>query len=165
MSTNITNAIQGGNVALSKAGLATGTTTTSTIAAAVNYTINGKYMAQKAIATNAATPTTDAVTGAAFNGMTANKACVFVYCLDSAGAIKVAQGKVVPYTDTTAGSTICPFPLIPDTLTPIGYMVIKAGATTVGTWTFGSNNWATTGITVDTPVDVMSLPPSDPVTA
>jgi hypothetical protein len=163
---NLTNSVQGGNLALSKAGLATGTTTTSTIGSAVNYTIGGKFQAQKAAASNFATPTTDAVSGKAFNAMSANQACAFLYALDSAGNVKVAQGKIVPWLDTSANSTPVPLPRdLPDTLTPFGYLVVKAGATLSGTWLFGSNNWSTTGITVDTAVDIMTPPAVDPLTA
>ena len=86
------------NFCTSKAGLAVGTTTTTTTANASLYCIAGKaYTA--AGASNAATPTTDAVTGAAFTALALNKAGVFVICLDTSGALKIVQGGIVDYTD------------------------------------------------------------------
>lgn len=156
----------GGNLVFSKAGL-TGlsgaATTFSTAAAAIQFANAGK-MLSKAQVSGGATPTTDAVSGVA-NTLVANQAVCYAWCLDAAGTVKIVAGKVVAYTDTTAGSTKVELPLVPSTLTPFSYSVVKAGSTTVGTWTLGTSNWNATGIVVDTPVDLFSWPSTPPLTA
>lgn len=149
----------GANFCTTKAGL-TGisgaATTYSTGAAAQTYAVNGKA-ATKAQVSGGATSITDLNTGVAFTGLTANKGSVFVWALNAAGTVAVAQGSVEPLD--AAGAFVNPpqFPRLPDSNTAFAYVVIKAGATTVGTWTFGSSNWNSTGITVSV-VDVLMLP-------
>jgi len=96
MSYNINNAIFGGNVALSSAGL-TGlsgaATTYSTGATAVTYAIGGKLYS-KAQVSGGTTPTTDVVTGATFKALGKNQGCVFVWTLDASGNYGVAQGPI-----------------------------------------------------------------------
>lgn len=171
-----------------------GGATTFTIAAAggatgLIYTIGGKYAPLKANAAGIATPVNDAgsalalnataASGAAFRPLTtqqaiassgltmvqAGSACVFVFGLDAAGNVRVAQGKVVPYVDTSALSTICPLPVLPDWMTPFAYAVVKYTSATAQSWTFGAGLWNVAGITIDTPVDVMDVPAVDPITA
>lgn len=139
------------------AGLAVGTTTTITIANDVQYCIKGKGY-KKSAASNAATPTTDAATGSAFNPIAVNKAGVFAICLDSAGAIKVVQGGIVDYNDAGEFYKGAPqLPGIPDSLCPIGYELVKV-ISTGSTWTFGSSNQASqTGIT-KVLVDCFTMP-------
>ena len=66
------------SICVSKAGLAAGTTTTYTTAAAVVFSIKGKMYSVVA-ATNAATPTIDADTGVAFAPLLPNQGCVFLF--------------------------------------------------------------------------------------
>lgn len=159
--------VQNLNFAGTSSGLAAGTTTTITLGNDVHYSIGGKSF-KKAAASNAATPTTDAVTAAAFVAVPVGSAtaggwaCVFVVCLDAAGAIKVVQSALVR-TDTAAVATAdfveAPqFPQIPDTLTPIGYVVTKTDST-ASAWTFGASNLAgpPTGV-LHTFVSCMVLP-------
>jgi len=145
------------NFCTTKAGLAVGTTTTMTTANTSLFSIKGKAYSA-AGASNAATPTTDAVTGVAFLPIAVNKAGVFVICLDTAGALKVVQGQIVDYNDAGEFYKGAPqFPVVPDTLCPIGYELVKV-ISTGSTWTFGSSNQASqTGIT-KVLVDVMTLP-------
>ena len=141
---------RGINFCSSYAALAAGTTTTFGTTGATLYSIDGESFTTSA-ASNAATPTTDAVTGAAFTAITASKGSVFVFCYDgtsatAATAIKVVQGTVEDLTTEADGNnasfTQAPaFPDIPDTLTPFGYVVTKVGASG-STWTFGSSNLA-----------------------
>lgn len=156
------------NICTAGGALSAGTTTTFTTASAHTYSINGKRFSTNA-ATNAATPTTDAVTGAAFVPVTASKGCVFVFCYDgtsatAATAIKVVQGPLedltTEATDATVSFKIYPrFPSIPDTLTPFGYVVTKVGSAG-STWTFGSSNLAGPPSNVlHTYADVVTLPP------
>lgn len=171
-----------------------GAASTFTIAATggatgLTYTTGGKFAPLKANAVGIATPVNDAgsaialnataASGAAFRPLTtqqaiassgstmvqAGSACVFVFGLDFAGNVRVAQGKVVPYNDTSAGSTICPLPVLPDWITPFSYVVVKYVSATAQSWTFGAGLWNVTGITIDTPVDVMDVPAVDPITA
>jgi hypothetical protein len=156
MSINLQNAI-GGNLCVGSAaltGLSGAATTYST--SAIATVIRGIQRAKAAVA-GGATPTTDAVSGAAMT-LVANQAAVFVWGVNAAGTVQVIKGATVPYTDTTAGSTEVKLPALPDTFCPIAYVVIKAGATTVGTWTFGSSNWNATGIVVDAVANLFGLP-------
>ena len=138
-------------------GLAVGTTTTLTLANDVQYAIKGKGY-KKAAVSNTATPTTDASTGSAFNAIATNYAGVFAICLDSAGALKVVQGSIVPYNDAGEFTGAAPqLPNVPDTLCPIGYELVKV-ISTGSSWTFGSSNQASqTGIT-KVLVDCFTLP-------
>lgn len=134
---------------------ATGAETLHDTTVTINYVIEGKIKTKTAI-TDGATPTTDAVTGSAFVALTASKGCIFVWCLNSAGDVKVVQG---PITDLDASENfiVAPqFPNIPEDLVPFAYMVAKA-ADTAGTITFGSSNWNATGFT-NAIVNVAMLP-------
>lgn len=159
--------LQGSNFCTSKAALAAGTTTTFSTTGATLYCIKGKAYSTAA-GSNAATPTTDAVTGAAFVPVTASKGCVFVVCYDgdstAANAINVIQGPLVDLDAAADGAnarfeSAPPFPShIPDTLTPIGYIITRVGASG-STWTFGSSNLAGPPSNVKHDfVDVMVLP-------
>lgn len=150
------------NFCTTKAGLAVGTTTTTTTANASLYCIAGKaYTA--AAAPNAATPTSDAVTGAAFTALALNEAGVFAICLDTSGALKIVQGGIVDYTDAGTYAEAPKLPAIPDTLCPIGLEFVKV-ISTGSAWTMGDNYQASqTGIT-KTFVDLMVMP-QRPITA
>lgn len=162
MSYNLTGAAYGGNCALSKAGLAAGTTTTYTTANALTYTNKGQLLSFAA-KTNQATPTTDALTGKAFVPLSLNQACVIAFFVDASGALNVGQGPVVSNLDLTGGLAAAQFPQGPDTLTPFGYLLAQAGPTLSGTWTFGTNNLSgVTGMTY-TFRDVMDYP-AQPIT-
>jgi len=173
MTINANGGLVGGNVVLSRAGGATanlsgitGAATTCTIQN-TTYSIGGKLY-YKATASGAATPTTDAVTGKAFNAIQKNQGCVFVWTLDAAGTVGLVQGPL-PVSPTTTGTqtnvddsgnwTIPPqFPAIPDTLTPFAYSVVRAASTYAGTgYLPGSANWNTTGITAGA-VDLFAVP-------
>lgn len=144
-------------ICLSKVTLAAGTTTTLSNTGTTTYAIRGKAYTKTAM-TNVATPTTDHTTGAAFAPLSANQGCVFVASFDAAGNLRVSQGNVVAL-DTAGKFIVAPqFPIVPDTDCPVGYIVIQAGSTAVGTWTFGTNNLSgVTGLTY-TFVDLINLP-------
>jgi hypothetical protein len=143
---------------LSKAGLAVGTTTTTTTtnSATFLYAINGKaYNATGA--SNGATPTTDANTGAAFVAVGLNKACVFVFGYNAAGSLVCAQGSIVDYDNAGTFAVAPQFPAIPDNFCPIGYELVKV-ISTGSAWTMGTSNQASqTGIT-KVMVDCITLP-------
>jgi len=143
-------------ICTSKVTLAAGTTTTLSNTGTIPYCINGKAYSKSAM-TNAATPTTDAATGASFVAVGANKGCIFVVGLDSSGNVKVVQGQITDL-DAAGAFIVAPgFGPVPKTVCPIGYIVIKVGSTG-SNWTFGSSNLSgATGVTY-TFVDVMTLP-------
>jgi hypothetical protein len=142
---------------LSKVTLAAGTTTTVSNTGTITFAIKGKAYSKSAM-TNAATPTTDALTGSAFTALSASKGTVVVIGLDKDGALKACQGPIVDLDSANAFVQAPSFPLIPDTMCPIGYIVLKAGSTLSGTFTFGSSNLSgVTGMTY-TFVDVIGLP-------
>lgn len=158
------NGAHGANMCFGKAGLAAGTTSTLTVGNQTDFCIGGK-MYRKAAASNAASPTTDATSGNAFTALAASQACVFVVGLDSSGALKVAQGPIAAFTDTTAGSTALQLPRLPDTATAIGYFVAQATSSLASSWTFGTgNNSSVTGLTL-TFQDIAMLPPAAVTTA
>lgn len=149
-------------MALGKAALAAGTTTTLTVGTTTAYAIKGKAYSKSSVS-NTATPTTDAATGSAFTAVAVGYGCVFVICVDTAGAIKVVQGSQQVLNGATDGAsalfiTAPQFPVVPDTLCPLGYLVTKVG-TSGSAWTFGSSNLAGPPSNVlHTFVDVVTLP-------
>lgn len=146
-------------LAFVKATLAAGTTSTLSSTGTIVYSIRGKAYSASALS-NTATPTTDWSTLAAFTGVTANNGCVFMVGLNAAGALKCVQGTITPL-DVSGAFVVAPqFGGLPLDFCPIGYIVIKAGATANATtgWVFGTNNMASvTGITY-TFVDVVGMP-------
>lgn len=146
---------------VSKATLAAGTTTTFSTTGATLYAINGKAYSTAAAA-NAATPTTDANTGLAFQGIPPNFGSVFVFAYNGNGvaatAVRVVQGPVQALDASGNFITAPNLPIVPDGLCAFGYLVVKAGAT-ASTWTFGSSNLAgpPTGVTLAFQ-DLMTLP-------
>lgn len=163
---NLTGAAVGGNAVFitpALTGLSGGATTYSS--SAFGFAVKGILYA-KALVSGGATPTTDGVTAAAFVTQLPSKACCYVWAINLSGTVQVIQGPVVAYTDSTANSTRCPFPFIPDTSTPFAYSVIKTASNTAAAgWILGTSNWNATGVTVDTVVNVHHLPASDPLTA
>ena len=111
---------------------------------AFGFALNGDHYAKGSVS-GGTTPTTDGNTGL---GMTlvANQAAAFVWAVDASGTVKVFKGPTVAWTDTSAGSTVCPLPSIPGNVTPFAAHTVQAGSTTSGTWTFGTSNWNATGI-------------------
>ena len=146
-----------GTMALAKAGLTAGTTTTYTTTKAVPFVISGKYGTELAIQTNAATPTTDHTTGAAFPALAKSEGCVIVYGVIAAGTIVVSQG-AIKALDTNDDTFLIdpPFPSIPDTMSVFGYVIVENGSTGAA-WTYGASNWTATGL-IDTYTDCAFLP-------
>jgi hypothetical protein len=142
---------------LSKATLAAGTTTTVSTTGTTTYVIQGKIYTKTAI-TNGATPTTDAATGAAFTAFTANNGTVVVVGLNAAGSVVACQG-TIQGLDVSGSFIQAPLmPNLPDNFCPLGYIILKGGATLASAFTFGSSNLSSvTGMTY-TFVDVSMLP-------
>ena len=192
MSYNLTGSAQGGSFSLSRAGGATanisglsGAASTYTIQN-VTYSNQGKLYF-KATAAAVASPVNDAAsaaalaaiaaTGAAYRLLVAQQApagkttvftgsaCAFMFGLDALGNTRVAQGEVINYTDTSANSTRCPLPTVPDWFTPVSYVVIKLVSATATSWQFGTGLWNATGVTIDPVVDLFTETAVDPLTA
>lgn len=138
--------------ALGKATLAAGTTTTVSSTGTLPFAIRGKAYSHAALS-NAATPTTDANTGAAFVGVKKGFGSVFVYGFNAAGDLLCAQGEVIALdtsSSTYAWKQKPQLPALPDDFCPIGALTILAGSTADATtgWVQGSSNQASvTGIT------------------
>ena len=148
--------LQGVTISVAKAGLAAGTTSTYTTAAATAGSIGGKFTTALAAQTNTATPTTQG-DGSAFTAVAASQCSVFVACTVAAGTIAVFQGSVEDLDDADAVEIAPDFPSIDtETYMPFGYVVI-VNDSTGSAWTFGASNWAATGVT-DTFTDVSTLP-------
>lgn len=122
---------------------ATGGVTTHDTTVTINYVIDG-VIRQKTAITTGATPTTDAVSGSSIT-LTASKARLAVWCLDSSGTVKVVAGDIVDW-DGVAFNVPPPVPPIPETLVPFATQMLKASSA-AGTITFGSSNWNATGFT------------------
>lgn len=149
--------LSGGNYTTTKAGFSAGTTSTLTTANASQLAIGGKAYS-KAAASNAASPTTDARTGAAFAAILPNQGSVFTLGFNAAGTLLAVQGDIKSL-DVAALFTDAPqFGTGPDTFCPCGYVVVKAGAT-AASWTFGSGAFAgpPTGVTFSF-TDVLTMP-------
>jgi len=166
MSYNLNNAIQGGSITLTTAaltGLSGAAATYSTGSTAMSFMVDGKFLS-KAQVSGGTTPTADGVTGAAFKVQAINTVCAYLWSVDASGNHHVTQGPIVPYTDTSAGSTDVPLPGLPGNDAPFAYSVIKNDSTG-SSFTFGTSNWNQTGITVDTPVNLCNIPAAIPKTA
>jgi hypothetical protein len=160
--------LSGLTVGLIKTGLIKGTNKSYTTSVTSNGMINGKYVTVLTAQTNQAVPTTDALTGAAFVAQTDNTACVYVMGQTAAGAIAACQGSIVPTqvgVTTTAGDFIgAPqFPALPQDFMVMGYCLVRT-APDASNWTFGTDNWAATGVTTSEFVQCGVLP-DRPVTS
>lgn len=142
--------------------LVKGTNKSYTTTVTSSCVINGKFATALTAQTNQAVPTTDHATGAAFIAQTDNTASVYVMGINAAGTIKACQGTIVPTATgvgTTAGAFIdAPqFPNLPDDFCPFGYCLVRT-APDASNWTFGTDNWAATGVTTSEFVQVAVLP-------
>lgn len=142
---------------IGKATLAAGTGSSLSNTGTTVFAIKGKAYS-KAAMSNVATPTTDYATSNAFLPVPANYGSIFMVGFDSGGNLRAIQGTVVPldsagdfkqapqfggFAPAGSGSNDNDF-------CPIGYLVIKAGATASSApgWLFGTSNMSSvTGIT------------------
>lgn len=142
-------------------GFVAGTTTTYTIGTAFNFAIKGKAY-NKATASNAATPTTDGNTAAAFVQVGLSKGSVFVFGVNSSGTVSAYQGSIESLTADADGANAkflqAPqFPAIPDGICPFGYLVVKVGASGTA-FTLGTSNLAAVSNVSKAFVDISALP-------
>lgn len=151
-----------------KTGLIKGTTSTYTTTVSSAGMINGKYVTALTAQTNTATPTTDAVTGAAFVALADNQATVIVIGQKADSTIQMAQGTIeatATGVTTTAGAflTAPQFPTLPDDFMVFGYALVRT-APSADAWTAGTSSWGATGVTTTEFVQCGVLP-SRPQTA
>lgn len=135
--------------------LAAGTTSTISTTGTTHFAIGGKTYT-KAAMTNAATPTADANTGAAFTALAVLEGTVVVIGLDKDGNVKAAQGTIQDLDVNENFITAPEFPNIPETMCPIGYGIFKNGSSG-SAWTFGTSSWSATDL-ADAFVSVATLP-------
>jgi hypothetical protein len=139
-----------------------GTTSTFTSTVTTAGVINGKFVTTLAAQTNAASPTTDAATGAAFVPLLPNQACALVFGQTAAGALQLVQGQVVA---TLAGVTTTPgallvdpqFPMLPNNFLPLAYTIVRT-APSAAPWTPGTGSWTASGVSASTFQNVATLP-------
>lgn len=139
-----------------------GTTSTFTSTVTSNAVINGKFTTALTAQTNAATPTTDAATGAAFLPLSPNQCCAIVFGITAAGAVAMCQGKIIACNvgvTTTVGSLINDpqFPGLPDNFCPIAYTIVRT-APSAAAWTPGTSSWTASGVSASTFQNVAQLP-------
>ena len=130
---------------------------------AISFSIDGKAYSKATVADGAAI-TTD-LKGNAFTALAADQGCVFVWCLNAAGTVDVAQGPIQAVDGATDLFLITPdFPSIDTGLwCPFAYSIHQtSGASSA--WTFGTSNWNATGVT-DIVVNVHTLPDRRPTDA
>ncbi len=129
-------------------GISGAATTYSTSATALSFCVNS-IMATKAQASGAATPTTGAISAAAIT-LTASKARFVVWAINVSGTVSCHEGPVVDLDtedDSFIDGRLPAYPAIDyKTYCVISTQLIKAASTTVGTWTFGTDNWNATGL-------------------
>lgn len=153
---------RGATINLVSAAMVKGTNKSYTTTVTTAGLINGKFVTTLGAQTNAAVPTTDYATGAAFIAQTDDTACVYVMGQNAAGTIKACQGQIVSTevgVTTTAGAFIIGpnFPALPDDFLPLAYTLVRT-APSASAWTFGTDNWAATGVTTLEFVNVGTLP-------
>lgn len=144
------------------AGFVAGTTSTYTTTAATKSAIKGVWGTDLAAQTNTATPTVDAATGLPFIALQPNQVTVLVFGVTAAGAIQMIQGDIQPSkigVTTTPGDIIVlpQFPVIPDTVCPHAYTVIRT-APSAAPWTPGTSSWTASGVVATTFRNVQTLP-------
>lgn len=147
---------------LATAGAVAGTTSTYTTTATTNCVINGIFATTLTAQTNTASPTLDANTGVAFLALQPNQTCALVIGQNTAGAIKMVQGGIIPNTvgvTTTVGAFyIAPqFPELPSDFCPLAYTVVRT-APSAAAWVPGTGSWTASGVTCTTFKNVAMLP-------
>lgn len=162
MSGNNQRKVPGLTINQISAALVKGTNKSYSTTVTTQCVINGKFATALTAQTNQAVPTTDATTGAAFVAQTDNTACVYVMGINAAGTIQACQGSIEETevgVTTTAGAFKSPpqFPKLPDDFCPLGYTLVRT-APSASNWTFGTDNWAATGVTTLEFVNVATLP-------
>lgn len=133
---------QGATRGAALTGLSGAATTYST--SAVHLMLDGEWQALVGAKTTAATPTTDALTGAALS-VAPGKAKAFVWVFDSAGTTKILQGKAADYIGAVEQAGV-EIPAVPPGHVPFAVLTIACNPAKVGDFLVGVNNWNTTDV-------------------
>lgn len=158
-------AFRGITMATENSGLVAGTTTTYTTAT-FDFCIDGNAYTKSAV-TNAATPTTDGNTAAAFVPLLANQGCSFLFLVNASGTVSVVQGKVRTLSGDADGANatfstgLSGYPRVPDNICPFGKVIVRVGASG-STWTMGSSNLSSVSNVAFKFTPVMTLGSSPP---
>lgn len=134
--------------ATTSAGFAAGTTTTYTNTNNINFGVNG-FGYVKASGSNLTQPTTDLLTGVAFVTVPLSSGCTFLYMLNAAGTIFVAQSALstIPSSVTDGGAATAIFevaprwPRVPEGYAPYAWLTVKVGSSGTA-WLLGTSNSA-----------------------
>uniref|UniRef100_A0A6M3K2Z8 Uncharacterized protein n=1 Tax=viral metagenome TaxID=1070528 RepID=A0A6M3K2Z8_9ZZZZ len=144
-------AVRGGTVCLSKAGLKIGNSDAKDVdiaapnGAGVDFAING-ILYHKADAADIALTAADA--------QAADTSCIYLICLNSSGTLSSVKGTEVTTADITSGKTPLTFPAPTENTCPIGYVRVDTDSVT---FTAGTTELSASGVT-DTYVDLFSVP-------
>lgn len=140
-----------------------GAVTTHDTTVTISFEINGQAYTKTAITTGA-TPTTDGNTGAAFNAVLPNKACVLLWCLNASGTVSLIQGPIVANDDSSVLASACQFPIPGSAVVPFAYTLFATISTASASGLLpGTANWNATGLTATTR-NILEMP-SRPVAA
>jgi len=139
-----------------------GTTSSFTSTVTTAGCINGKFVTTLAAQTNAASPTTDANTGLAFNALQPNQTCALVFGQTAAGALRLVQGPIIACgigVTTTPGALISEpqFPPLPNDFLPLAYTIVRT-APSAAAWIPGTGAWAASGVVCSTFQNIAVLP-------
>jgi len=137
------------NMSFTDAGLTgTGAETVYDTANTLTYAIDGVLKAKTAV-TDGVTPTTDINTGAAFNAVLPDQACLLLWLINAAGTVAMAQGDIVDVDgDTDDLKNPAQFPIAPAGYAPFAYTLFQTdGTSSAGGLLPGTSNWNATGLT------------------
>jgi hypothetical protein len=139
--------------------LVTGTGASYTTTVTAVGVIGGEFVTGLTAQTNAALPTTDLNTSAAFPGLLRSQGTVLVWGQNAAGTTQIAQGTIEDLDSSGNFLNAPQFPPLPDTFMPFAYQVLKAGITASATVKLvpGVDAWAATGYT-NVIVPIATLP-------
>ena len=149
---------------LANAGAVAGTTNTFTTTAATVPVIKGKFGTALGVLTNSATtPTTDANTGVAFPAILPNTCAAIVFGTNAAGTLIAVQGPAIPtetgVTTTVGAFTLAPqFPVVPDTMCPFAYTIVRVAPSGTSGFVLGTTQWAASSMSCTTFKNVCTLP-------
>lgn len=140
---NLNEGHKGGNFCMSKAGLAIGdgsklgVAIASTVGTGIDYCIDG-------IMYNKADAATDLPLSAAAIQPVLTK-CLYLICIDSAGAVTSVKGDAVLTADLTAGTEVLQWPALPANKCAIG--AVKITLASAATFTAGTTALDATNVT------------------
>ena len=131
------------------------------------YTINGLAYKQ-AIASGAATPTTDGNTLAAAQlALAINQVRCYVWAVNAAGTVTVFAGPAVSWPNSSGTSTgpviVVPDPAIPSTFATFARHTVANGSNGAA-FAFGTTNWNATGIAISTVQNLAGWLPNTVIT-